>query len=155
MEIDLRLIETAEEATPHLEELEARGRQALEELGIEGAPEGFAERFVRTRLGESETLFLVAESTPGAADLGLCLFGAMIDPLSGVRRSTLLVLSVAPNLRRRGLARALVREATRLLARRGHTSLAARVPAGDDPLVAMGERWGFTRDWELLTRDEG
>lgn len=154
MEIDLRTIETVEEAAPHLAELAARGREALEELGIDGVPEDFARRFVESRLGEPETLFLVAESTPGAADLGMCLFGALVDPLSGVRLPTLLVLSVTPSLRRRGLARALVQEATRLLRRRGHERLAARVPAGDDPLVAMGERWGFIRAWEFLARDD-
>lgn len=154
MEIDLRTIETAEEAAPHLDELTARGREALEELGVEGVPEDFARRFVETRLGEPETLFLVAESAPGKADLGLCLFGALTDPLGGVRIPTLLVLSVAPALRRRGLARVLVREAGRILRRRGHERLAARVPAGDDPLVSMGERWGFVRSWELLARDD-
>lgn len=153
MEIDLRTIESVQEAEPHLELIATRGREALDELGMEGAPEDFARRFVERQLGEPETLFLVAESSPGSADLGLCLVGPHEDPLSGVRTPMVLVLSVSATLRRRGLARALMQEASRILRRRGFDRLSARIPAGDDPLVSMGERWGFIRSWEFLTRD--
>ena len=104
MDIDLRTIETAEEAAPHLDLLATRGREALEELGMDDTPEDFTRRFVETRMSEPETLFLVAESTPGSADLGVCLVGPHEDPLSGERTPMVLVLSVSPSLRRHGLA---------------------------------------------------
>jgi GNAT superfamily N-acetyltransferase len=64
-----------------------------------------------------------------------------------------LVLYVEPDARHRGVARALVEEATRLLAARGLRRLAARAGHNDDALISMGERWGFVRQWELMLRE--
>ena len=39
------------------------------------------------------------------------------------------------------------------LAMRGIRKLGAICGHNDDALISMGERWGFTRRWEILLRD--
>lgn len=153
MELDLRTVSTPEEARAHLDMLERAGREALKDLDIAEAPTDFAERFIATHLGAPETLFLIAESSAGAADIGFLLIGPHTDPLSGVRTPMILILSVDPQLRHRGLAATLVKEGRRVLKRRGFAQLAARCPHGDDPLISMGERWGFVRNWEFISKE--
>jgi len=153
MDVQLRTVETPEDARLHLPWLRERGSEALAELGLAQAPEDFMETFLASHFGAPETLLLVAETGPGAADVGFVLVGPQVDPLSGVRTPMILILSVEPGLRHRGLARSLVQEAARQLSRRGYRQIAARCPQGDDPLIAMGERWGFVRTWEFLARD--
>jgi len=153
MEVDLRTVATADQARAHLELFERAGRAALQDLGIAAAPDDFFERFLAAHFEAPETLLLIAETEAGAADIGFVLVGPHTDPLSGVRTPMILILSVDSSYRHRGLAGTLVREARRVLARRGFEQLAARTPHGDDPLIAMGERWGFVRSWEFLARD--
>ena len=153
MEIEIRTVDSAAAAREHFELLRLRGLEALSELGIAAAPDDFMESFLTQRFEAPESLLLVAESKAGAADLGLCLVGPHSDPLSGVRTPMILILSVETNVRHRGLARALVKEARRQLKRRGFPQLAARSPHGDDPLISMGERWGFLRTWEFLAKE--
>lgn len=153
MEVDLRTVVTADQARAHLELFERAGRAALQDLGIGAAPDDFFERFLAAQLEAPETLLLIAETEAGAADVGFILVGPHTDPLSGVRTPMILILSVESSYRHRGLAATLVQEARRVLARRGFDQLAARTPHGDDPLIAMGERWGFVRSWEFLARD--
>lgn len=153
MEIEIRTVETAASALEHLELLRSRGLEALQELGLAQAPADFIESFLASHFDAKETLLLIAETKAGAADVGLILVGPQIDPLSGVRTPMILILSVDSDVRHRGLARALVQEAERLLKRRGFPQLAARCPHGDDALISMGERWGFIRSWEFLARD--
>jgi ribosomal protein S18 acetylase RimI-like enzyme len=116
-------------------------------------PAGTAARFVARHFDEPESLLLVAESRPGAGDLGLCLVGPFEDPLTAERVPMLLVLHVDPAVRHRGLARALVDEARAVLSERGLESLAARAAHNDDALISMGERWGFVRQWELMIHE--
>lgn len=153
MEIDLRTVSNVDDARKHLDLLNSKGLEVLADLGIAEAPGDFAERFLEAHFESPETLLLVAESTPGLADAGVLLCGPQIDPLSGVRTPMILILSVDSNVRHRGLAATLVKEAQRLLGRRGYRQLAARCPHGDDALISMGERWGFVRAWEFLSRD--
>ncbi len=153
MEIDIRTVQTVDAAREHLALLRTSGLEALQELGLAVAPEDFMESFLASNLDDPQTLLLIAETSAGAADMGLLLVGPQIDPLSGVRTPMILILSVESSARHRGLARALVREARRLLSRRGYSQLAARCPHGDDALISMGERWGFLRTWEFLAYD--
>lgn len=152
MDIDLRTIVSADDARPHLEILKARAQEALGDLGSETPRPDFMERFLESSLAEPESLLIVAESAPGLADLGLCLVGPHVDPLSGLRSPMVLVLSVDSKVRHRGLAGALVKEARRVLGRRGYDQLTARCAHGDDALVSMGERWGFIRTWEVMAK---
>jgi GNAT superfamily N-acetyltransferase len=84
---------------------------------------------------------------------GLLLSGPFTDPLAGDRRPMILVLWVERSLRHRGLAGALVKRARELMAERGLAPLAGRAEAGDDARIAMGERWGFMRAWEVMVAE--
>ena len=84
---------------------------------------------------------------------GLCLTVPFEDPLTGEILPMIVILRVDPNLRHRGIARALVDDARSILAERGHGILAARAGHNDDALISMGERWGFLRHWELMLHE--
>ena len=104
----------------------------------------------------ARSVFVVAESMEAADDgatIGLVLTGALADPLTAERFPVVLAVWVAPNYRHRGLARHLLEDAARQLVDRGHAALCVRTDHNDDALISMGERWGFTRRWEILMRD--
>jgi GNAT superfamily N-acetyltransferase len=153
MDIDLRSITTLEAAQPHLDQLNTAAQSHLDALGSPAPPEGFLSACLQRSLSTDQGLLVVAESTPGTANLGFCLIGPQEDPLSGLRVPMILILSVDHSARHRGLAGALIQESRRLLARRGLTALSARCAHGDDALVSMGERWGFIREIELFVKD--
>jgi len=111
------------------------------------------ERFLDANFDAPETVLMVAGSSPGASDLGLCLSGPFVDPLSGERLPMVLVLSVDPSVRHRGLARAMLDELREILHERSFAQLAARTAHGDDARVSMGERLGLLRAWEILVRE--
>ena len=114
--------------------------------------EGCLQRALQTDQG----LLVVAQAADaaeGAPPLGYCFVAPHADPLSGVTTPMILLLSVEPDARHRGLAGALVQEAQRRLIKRGMTKLTARCAHGDDALISMGERWGFLREWEFLARE--
>lgn len=150
MDVDLREVTDLTEALGHAPELDRYAEETLDEFRDEPLPPGVCARFFERKFDARETLFLVAESEPGRADLGMLLVGPFEDPLVGEAIPMVLVLHVDSEVRHRGLARALVNEATRILIGRGMTSLAARAGHNDDALISMGERWGFLRLWELM-----
>lgn len=150
MEVDLRRIESQAEAHALSSRIDECAAAALAEYRDTPLPPRVGARFVASQFDAPETVLLVAETRPGAADLGLCLVGPFVDPLTAERTPMVLVLHVAPAARHRGLARALVDEARALLAGRGFPTLAARAAHNDDALISMGERWGFVRQWELM-----
>lgn len=153
MEVELRTVTSADEARAHLELLQRAGRDALADIGVDEVPADFIERFLLANIEAPETLLILAESSAGAADIGFVLVGPHTDPLSGTRTPMVLVLSVDSRLRHRGLATTLLKEAQRVMKRRGYAQLAARCPHGEDALISMGERWGFVRSWEFLVRE--
>lgn len=150
MEVLLREIDTPEEARGLAPRLDRLAEDALREYRDDPLPPGVGARLLERAFGAPESVLLVAESAQGRADLGLCVVGPLEDPLSGERMPMILLLHVEPDVRHRGLARALVDEARSILAERGIGRLAARAAHNDDALISMGERWGFTRQWELL-----
>lgn len=131
--------------------------QALAEsaaaLGEERVPPGSARRMLERWAGRAETLVVAAQDEARSAPAALCATVPLEDPLGGSALPLVVLLWVAPDLRQRGVARALVHETARLLAARGVSSLAARAGHNDDALISMGERWGFVRRWELLARE--
>lgn len=150
MEVELRLIESQTEAHELSALIDEVAAEAMREFRDEALPGEMGARFVAQRFDEPETVLVVAESSPGARDLGLCLIGPFEDPLTAERTPMVLVLYVDPAVRHRGLARALVAEAREVLAERGFRTLAARAAHNDDALISMGERWGYVRQWELM-----
>ncbi|MFT7667491.1 MAG: hypothetical protein ACI8X5_000170 [Planctomycetota bacterium] len=154
MEVEIRTVETVDEARQHIEALRLGALEALQDLGLVEAPANFVETFLDNQFDKPETLLLIAEQTPGAADLGFCLVGPHSDPLSGLLTPMILILSVNSSTRHVGLARSLAQEARRQLSARGYKQLAARCAHGDDALISMGERWGFLRTWEFLAKSD-
>lgn len=155
MKVQLRQIHNPDDALALAARIDRCAAEAMAEYRDEPLPPGTGLRFARGSLRAPESVFLVAESAPGEADLGLCLVGPFEDPLTGERVPMVLVLWVDPKVRRRGLAKALVAEAREILRERGLRRLAARAPHNDDALISMGERSGFTRQWELMLLEEG
>lgn len=142
----VRDLEAALELAPLLDRC---AEEQMSEFRDEPLPAGVGERFLRAHLAAPETLLLRAR-TPEGADLGFVLTGPAPDPLVGEVVPMILLLHVDAGSRHRGIARALVQEASRRLREAGHTTLAARAGHNDDALISMGERWGFVRQWETM-----
>jgi ribosomal protein S18 acetylase RimI-like enzyme len=153
MEVQLRTIQALAEALELAERIDDLGTQQTAEFRDEPYPRGAARALLEAELEAPESVLLVAESAAGQADLGLCLVGPFVDPLTRERTPTVLLLHVDSAARHRGLAKALVAEAWSQLVARGATRLAGRVGHNDDALISMGERWGFTRRWEWIERE--
>jgi GNAT superfamily N-acetyltransferase len=150
VEVQLRQIESREGASALAGRLTECAAAAVAEYREGVLPAGIGARIAEGHFDAPERVLLVAESEPGAADLGLCLTGPFEDPLTGERQPFVRLLFVEPSVRHRGLARAMQGEVRAILAERGLEVLAGRAPHNDDALVSMGERWGFVRQWAYL-----
>jgi GNAT superfamily N-acetyltransferase len=153
MNAELRRITSIDEALTMAPAIDAYASQAMAEFFDGPLPEGVSRRFLERHFEASECVLLVAESARRKSDLGVCLSGPFEDPLIGTRVPMILLLFTSPDVRHRGLAHAMVEEVSRLLAERGHRTLAARAGHNDDALISMGERWGFVRQWEMMLRE--
>lgn len=131
--------------------------QSMAEFRDTPFPDEVARHLFESHLGHPQCLVLVAESEPAdpaaTRPAGVCVTAPLTDPLLGESVPLIVVLDVDPGLRHRGVARELVRVARERLAARGLPTLAARAGHNDDALISMGERWGFTRSWELMLRE--
>ena len=58
-----------------------------------------------------------------------------------------------PENRRAGVAAALLARAEKVYRGRGFDALAAEVPYQDDALISMGERRGYVREREWMSKD--
>ena len=96
------------------------------------------------------TLVVVAEPSADREVRAVCLTAPLVDPVGGGVEPLLAALWVDPALRGRGLARAMLREAGRILGERGLGPLVVRIPHGDDALAAMADRWSLVRTWQLM-----
>ncbi len=150
MNLKLRALESENEARSVGTYLERALGESSQSYREDPLPPGSFERFLAQRFDAPETLVLVAEAEGARAPMGACITGPLVDPLTGEAAPLILALYVSPELRHRGVARALVREVGRLLSRRKVAGLTARAAHNDDVLISMGERWGFTREWELM-----
>lgn len=149
MNIRLRSIDSLDSALTLAPTL---GRALVESypgsLEVEGF-EGFGRAFLEARFEDPLTVLLAAEA--GDGPLAVAATAPLLDPVTGESRPLLAALWVAPPIRRRGVARVLVRELRRLVRTRTSQPLLARVPSGDDTLLAMAERLGLVRDAELVS----
>ena len=153
MSLRLRTVTTLEEARRHAPRLDSFAAASMAEFSDEPFPTGACERFFARSFEAPETVLVLAED-PGQRDpVGVCLVGPLLEPLLGTAIPLILVLHVDSAQRHLGLAKELVREAQRRLALRGARTIAARAGHNDDALISMGERWGFTRLWELMVLD--
>ncbi|MED6335309.1 MAG: GNAT family N-acetyltransferase [Planctomycetota bacterium] len=153
MEVQLRQIADLDGALTLAGRIEEYAAAAMADYREGDLPEGIGAQILALHFDAPEHVLVVAESEPGAADLGLCLVGPFEDPLTGERQPFVRLLFVDPSVRHRGLARNLQEEVRAILAERGLQVLAARAPHNDDALISMGERWGFIRQWEYLVHE--
>jgi len=153
MDVDVREVTALDEALALAPALDERAAEFLSEFSDEAFPRGASRRFLERDLGDPATVLLRAAVGDSGAFCGLCLVGPRVDPLLGTRTPTVLVLHVESAWRHRGVARALVERASRILAARGQPALTARVGYNNDALISMGERWGFLRVWEEMVRE--
>ena len=151
MNLGLRTLTDAEEAwrlLPMLERAVTESSLAWQDTPV---PPSVAQRYLETQLDEEGACLVVAESDEET--LAVAASAPFVDPLTGAMNPMLVMLWVDPSIRHRGVARALVGELKRRLARRGMTDLAARVGHTDDALTSMGERWGWVRSWSFLSAE--
>lgn len=150
MNLELRIIQDLEEALALAPRMDAWAAESTAEFRDDALPRDVGRTFVETHFQRPECLILVAEDKSSGQNFGTCVVGPFADPLTAETVPMVVLLWVDPSLRHRGVARALVVEARRLLRQRGFDKLAARAGHNDDALISMGERWGFLRHWELL-----
>lgn len=148
----LRLITTLEEALKLAPLLDRCAAQYNAQFSDEPFPTGAAERYLRLHLQDQETVLVVAEDK-GPQPAGICLTGALVDPLMRTRTPLVLVLYVEDASRHQGVATQIIAEVRGALADRGIRALAGRVGYNDDALISMGERWGFVRVWDLMLHE--
>lgn len=148
MNLKLRAVEDLAEARRVLPFLERAALESLRALSLSGEPQVAA--LLERDLAASETLVLVAEAREAPEPWAALVCAPFQDPLSQERSPLIVALWVDPRVRHRGVARALIEEARRRLAARGHRQLMARASHNDDALISMGERIGFVRAWELM-----
>ncbi len=152
MDLTLERVETLEAALELAPVVDRYAAETMEQYAGTRVPAGVGRAFLERAFGAPETVVLVARGADGAV-VGTCISAPLVDPLLGTSTPVVAVLHVQPDLRHRGLARQLVDELTAVLAQRGLHDLGARVAHNDDALISMGERWGFTRQWELMIRE--
>lgn len=151
MRVDLHTVRERHEALGLAPDLEPLAREATEEFRDDPLPEGVVRRLFERSFEAPECVVVLARA--GDRRLGVVVTAPLEDPLSGERVALVVLLHVDRDHRHRGLARRLVEAAASELSGRGLTSLAARAGHNDDALISMGERWGFTRLWELMLRE--
>jgi ribosomal protein S18 acetylase RimI-like enzyme len=151
MKLNLRTILTLTEALTYSERLELAAAALHAQFSDDALPPETIASFLKRSFGARETLLVAAEADGKA--WGLLLTGPFTDPLFGTTAPLVLVLTVDPSLRHRGVASELVHEAEAILKERGLPTLAARAAHNDDALISMGERWGFVRAWELMVKE--
>ena len=152
MNLTLTAVEDPDELNamrPLLEQASVATRASYSEADL---PEEALVRFLERAPGCDETLFLVARDE-SSAPVAVAASGPFEDPLTGERWPMLVLLYVEPALRHRGVARALVEELRRRLARRDQDVLLARAAHNDDVLISMGERLGLVRTFEVMSSE--
>lgn len=150
MKIQLSCVGTLEAALERSALLDRLAAEILARQGAQTSLEGASARRLRRDFAAKECLLVEARELQAERTVGVCWVAPVEDPLTLVQRPLILVLWVDPELRHRGLARALVQETRSLLRARGSEVLSARAAHNDDALISMGERWGFVRTWEWM-----
>lgn len=152
MDLSLERVDSLEQALELAPLIDRHAGETMEQYAATAIPENVGAAFLKRVFSAPETVVLVARQ-PGGNVVGAGISAPLVDPLLGTAMPVVAVLHVDPDLRHRGLARQLIDELTAVLAERGFTHLAGRVAHNDDALISMGERWGFTRQWELMIRE--
>lgn len=106
---------------------------------------GLANRFMRSRLSEGDSLVLVAENE-GAGVVGFTQLYPLFDSISACSSFILYDLYVDKRSRRSGVARALMVEAVEQARRRGVGRVELQTGRDNIPAQALYEALGWERD---------
>ena len=152
MDVTLQIFTEKAQALELAPELESHAEEISAEYRMDPLSEGTCTRLIERHWGEPQTVIATARTQAGER-LGACVTVPLEDPLTGEKVPIVVLLEVHKDYRHRGLARSLVQAVRAELESRGETRIAARAAHNDDALISMGERWGFTRVWELMVRE--
>ena len=94
-----------------------------------------------------------AEDVESQQTLAAIASGPFEDPLTFETTPMIVLLYVRPEIRHRGVARALILELSRRLTQRGFDALLARAGHNDDALISMAERLGMIRTFEVMSSE--
>ncbi len=150
MDIVLSTLDSLAAALELVPVIDRYAEEVLDELRDEPLPPGTGRALLERHFDSPQCVVLTARDPELNERVGLCITVPFEDPLAGDAVPMIVVLSVHPERRHRGLARALVEAVSAQLRGRGFPRLAARAGHNDDALISMGERWGFVRAWELM-----
>ncbi|MFT7662888.1 MAG: GNAT superfamily N-acetyltransferase [Planctomycetota bacterium] len=153
MELQIRPVTDFNEALGLVDELDRLTAVTVAEYRDTPLASGCSKRILDRHFEQSTCLLLLAEDASDKSRLGICLIAPFEDPLTGELTPVVVLLHVENEIRHRGVARALVKNAITILGERGHSALAARAAHNDDALISMGERWGFLRQWEFMVHE--
>ena len=153
MEVTLRFLETRDDALTLSSDIDHYAREATAEFRDELVADGIGVRLVRDHFDSPHCVFLTATEARSEERIGLCVTVPFVDPLVGDSMAMVVVLSVHPDFRHRGLAGRMISALHEELGSRGVHTLAARAGHNDDALISMGERWGFVRLYEVMVHE--
>ena len=153
MNLRLRPVDDLEEAFSLLTLLDLAAKEGGRNWRDEEMPPGVARRFLERSFGRPETVVIVAEEVEQREVLAVIASGPFEDPLSLEVAPMIVLLYVQPEIRHRGVARALILELTRCLVQRGFDALLARAGHNDDALISMAERLGMIRTFEVMSSE--
>jgi GNAT superfamily N-acetyltransferase len=152
MDVTLQIFSEKAQALALAPDLEAHADEISGEYRLDPLPADTCVGLVERHWGQPQTVVAIAHTTEGER-LAACVTVPLEDPLSGEKVPIVVLLEVHPDYRHRGLARSLVGAVRTELESRGEQRIAARAAHNDDAIISMGERWGFTRVWELMVRE--
>lgn len=153
MNLRLRPVDELDEAFSFLTLLDRAAEEGGRNWRDEELSPGVARRFLEHSFGRPETVLIVAEEAEQREALAVIASGPFEDPLSLDIAPMIVMLYVQPEIRHRGVARALILELSRLLVQRGFDALLARAGHNDDALISMAERLGMIRTFEVMSSE--
>ena len=153
MNLRLRTLDELDDALGLLSLLDKAAVEGGKTWLDEELPEGTARRFLERSFGRKETVVIAAEDVESKKALAIIASAPFEDPLALEVTPMIVLLYVQPEIRHRGVARALILELSRRLTQRGFEALLARAGHNDDALISMAERLGMIRTFEVMASE--
>ena len=153
MNLRLRTLDRLEEALELLPLLDQAAEEGGKDWRDREVEPGIARAFLERSFDRRETIVIGAEDVESQQTLAAIASGPFEDPLTFETTPMIVLLYVRPEIRHRGVARALILELSRRLTQRGFDALLARAGHNDDALISMAERLGMIRTFEVMSSE--
>lgn len=108
--------------------------------------------FMQSSLGHPSTVLLIARDAKSEQFAGVMFVAARKDPFIGKEDPYIYLLYTVREFRRLGLAATLIDKGEEILRRRGQKSLSAPAGHNDDAIISLGERRGYLREIEFMSK---